>query len=397
MRGWWLVIVGCLASAGEARAQIPPDPSDAPLWHTADRGRGMPAVKGERVFALTTRHEVVALALTDGRELWRRSTREQGTVTEGSRVVVSGDAVIAGDWDIYAFHAETGAPLWEFHPVAGYAPGLFLGPVANGRLFTGSPSGALYAVDATTGRQLWRAIVEPAGSDDVLTSVFAPVTQGGVVVAGYTTFSAPDVGGMVAVDVATGRERWRWRFPAPPDSARGSAWAGGIALTSDLALASAGDGTLWAVDLLSGAVRWTIPPLAGPFDGIIPSAARDLRGLAVTGNRLIAGSLTGYLTAYDLTTRREVWRVAKGWLGSLSWSTFTIADGVVYVPWWSGFLLAIDIDSGAVLWQTRDYERGFSAPPAVAGDRVIAAGTSGFWAFPAARPATANPAHHPRW
>jgi hypothetical protein len=50
---------------------------------------------------------------------------------------------------------------------------------------------------------------------------------------------------------------------------------------------------------------------------------------------------------------------------------------------------------GAVLWQTRDHTRGFSAPPAVAGDRVIAAATSGFWALPVARPLSPGPAHIP--
>jgi len=228
-------------------------------------------------------------------------------------------------------------------------------------------------------------VVEPP-ADDILTSVFGPMTNGTVVVAGYTRFAAPDTGGLVAVDADTGRERWRFRFPARDGDPRGTYWAGGLALTGDLALGAASDGTIWAVDLRTGARRWSIPPLEGPFSGIINRVPNDLRGLAATDSQVIVGSLTGYLTAYDLATQREVWRVEKGWLGSLAWSTYTVTDGVVYVPWWSGFLLAIDVSNGTVLWETRDYERGFSAPPAVSGDRVIAAGTSGFWAFPAARP-----------
>ncbi len=385
MHRWWSSLLFVIASASAASAQAIPDPSDAPLWHTAAHGRGVPAVHGDRVFALTARHDVVALALDDGHELWRQSTRELGAFTEGSRVVVSGDTVIAGDWDLYAYHAANGAPAWEFHPREGYAPGLFLGAAHEGRVFTGSPSGALYGVDAASGRQLWRAVVEPP-VDDILTSVFEPMTNGTVVVAGYTRFAAPDSGGLVAVDADTGRERWRFRFPVRDDDPRGTYWAGGLALTSELALGAASDGTIWAVDLRTGAERWSIPPLEGPFDGIINRVPNDLRGLAATDTHVVVGSLTGYLTAYDVATRREVWRVEKGWLGSLSWSTYTVADGVVYAPWWSGFLLAIDLRSGSVLWETRDYERGFSSPPAVMGDRVIAAGTSGFWAFPAARP-----------
>ena len=385
MRWWWTSSLFVIASALTAGAQTVPDPSDAPLWHTAAPGRGVPAARGDRVFALTSRHEVVALALDDGREIWRQSTHERGTFTEGTRVVVSGDTVIAADWDLYAYRADTGAPVWEFHPREGYGPGLFLGEVHEGRVFSGSPSGGLYAVDAATGRQLWRTVVEPIAGD-VLASVFAPLTDGKLVVAGYTRFSAPDSGGLVAVDADTGRERWRFRFPSRDGDPRGSYWAGGLALTRDLALGAASDGTVWAVDLQTGAARWSIPPLEGPFSGIITRVPNDLRGLAATDDRVIVGSLTGYLTAYDLATQREVWRVEKGWLGSLAWSTYTVADDVVYVPWWSGFLLAIDVRSGSVLWETRDYERGFSAPPTVVDDRVIAVGTSGFWAFRRARP-----------
>ena len=56
----------------------------------------MPAVRGDRAYALSTDHHVVALSLDDGTEQWRRSTGESGWITEGFRVVVAGDAVIAG-------------------------------------------------------------------------------------------------------------------------------------------------------------------------------------------------------------------------------------------------------------------------------------------------------------
>ena len=386
MKHWLVVACGCLAAVSVI-AQGPPDPSEAPLWHTAARGRGMPAVRGDRAFALSTDHHVVALSLDEGKELWRRSTGESGWITEGFRVTMAGDAVIAGDWDMYAYHAESGRPLWEFHPTNGYGPGGFLGQAWGDHVFAGSPSGSIYAVDATTGREIWRAPVETNGQ----TSVFEPVTNGEFVLSGYTKFTSPNSGGVVAVDAATGKERWRFRFPAPVDRTLAAYWAGGPVLTKDLAIASSGDGQVWGLDLRSGAVRWTLPPLSGPIEGIITETRREVRSLAVEQGRLVVGSLTGYIVAYDLATQREVWRVENGRLGSISFEDFTAGNGMVYVPYVSGFVFAIDVGTGTVVWRTQDYKQGLAWPPAIAGDRVIFSGGSGFWAFPARLPVAPPP------
>lgn len=380
MRHGWLIMIATFALTSAAAAQAPPDPTDRPLWHVAARGRGMPAILGDRVYATTVDHTVVALSTIDGSEVWRRSTEETGTFTEGFRVVAADGVVVVGDWDLYAFHADSGERLWSFHPTEGYGPGNFLGQQAGGLVFSGSPSGRLYAIDLKTGAQRWRAAV----NTEIMTSVFEPATDGRLVVAGFTVFSGPDRGGVVAVDAATGRERWRFHFPEPSDAVRSTYRSGGPVLTADLAFVADGDGRVWALDLLTGAVRWTVPPLSGPIDGIITSTVQDMRSLAVTRDRLIIGSLTGYVVGIALDTREEVWRVANGWLGSVALDDFTVADGVVYVPHVSGFLVAIDATTGEVLWKTGDYRRGLAWPPAAAGDRVIAAGGSGFWALPAA-------------
>jgi outer membrane protein assembly factor BamB len=388
MRLGWLIMCVTFAITTPAAAQAPPDPTDRPLWHVAARGRGMPAILDNTVFATTVDHTVVALSMADGAEIWRRSTEESGTFTEGFRVVAADGVVVVGDWDLYAFRADSGERLWAFHPAEGYGPGNFLGQHSGGLVFSGSPSGRLYAVDLKTGAQRWRAPV----NTDVLTSVFEPATDGRIVVAGFTVFSGPDRGGVIAVDAETGRERWRFMFPQPDDPTRSTYRSGGPVLTADLAFVADGDGRVWALDLRTGAVRWSVPPLSGPFDGIITSVVQDMRSLAVTRDRLVIGSLTGYVVGIALDTRQEVWRVANGWLGSVALDDFTVADGVVYVPHVSGFLVAIDVTTGEVLWQTRDYRRGLAWPPAAAGDRVIAAGGSGFWALPAApRPAVPAP------
>lgn len=375
-----LAWIGLLVFASMARAQTPPDPTESALWHTAAVARGVPAVLDGHVFGTTVGHEVVAMSLDDGHEVWRRSTNETGRFTEGSRVVATQGTVIVGDWDVYAYRAESGESAWAFHPPDGYGPGVFLGEAVGSRVFTGSGSGSVYALEVTTGRHLWTAAIERDGR----TSVFPPVSDGEVVVAVYTTFSAPNTGGAVALDATTGRERWRYRFPTPANPSIAVHAGGGPVLGDRVVYVSSGDGVVWALDLERGTVVWRVPPLTGPISGIITSTERDTRSLGVVGTTLVVGSVTGYVVGYDLESRREIWRHEGGWLGSTSLDDFVAGRGIAYVSYLSGFLLALDAATGRVLSQTQDYKLGLAWPPVLVGDRVIAAGGSGFWALPAA-------------
>ena len=383
-RGIAILLVASVCT-GVVAAQSAVDPSESPRWQVAARGRGLPAVSGDRVFALTSDHQVIALALDDGHELWRRSTGERGATTDGMRVVGGRrrrDRRRLGRLRIR--HRDRRLAL-DLPPhgrlrariLAGHrrrlprVHGVAIGPALRDRC-RHRPSSVEHRGRAGRRRR------------PTVHSVRAG-RRGGLVVAGYTVFAAPDTGGVVAVDAETGVERWRFRFPVPDADSRDVHLAGGPVVTADLAIASSGDGRVWAIDLVTGTLKWSLPPLDGPTDGIITTTDRDMRGVSMAGGHLIVGSLTGYLTAYELSSQRQVWQLRQGWLGSLSWRDFTSADGTVYVPFLSGFLHAIDAATGEVLWKTRDYRRGFSWPVAVAGDRVIVAASSGVWALDAAR------------
>ena len=70
------------------------------------------------------------------------SAREQIFGLFGKDATLTGRTVI---WR-YAWRAI------QEHPWAGYGPGGFLGQAWGNRVFTGSPSGSIYAVATTTGR-----------------------------------------------------------------------------------------------------------------------------------------------------------------------------------------------------------------------------------------------------
>ena len=362
-----------------ARSITPPEV----VWHVAGVGHGRPAVDGGSVYFLSSRHEVIALDATRGTERWRQGTLEPGNATEGSAVVVAGEVVVAGDYNLVAFDRITGTFRWRFVPAIGYAPGVYLGGVSRGLVFAGSPAGRVYAISSTSGELAWSTVVAADGR----TTVFQPATDGTDVVAGFTTFTIPNRGGVVLLDPVTGNERWRAVFPGATDPLLGTGSAGSPILVGDLVIAASGDGTIYGFDRAKGFIRWTIPPipglpaiLQGPFP--LPDVSGpDYRPLASAGRNLFAGSMKGPVIAYDLTTLREKWRYDDPQSGSVAFGLVS-DDRYVYVPYLSGRHVALDQFTGQEHWQTPDARDGFiwMANP-IDGLVYLAGSQGGFVAF----------------
>lgn len=372
-----LVTPGHRAPLAEARPQGAASTAATPLWHVEGHGWGRPAADASTVYFLTRDHEVEARDGLGGALRWRARTGESGPTTEGSTVVLAGDVAITGDYNVVAFDRRDGALRWRFTPTDGYAPGMYLGEAAGDLVFAGSPSGRLYAIDHRTGTARWSYLVE----DDGKTTVYEPVSDGDAVVAGFTTFTAPNVGGVVLLDAASGRERWRTSFPRPADVSHDSGSAGGPVLLEDEVLAASAEGIVYAFDRRTGSVRWTLPRWSTAAPTPADPRERDFRPLARAGQRLLVGSLSGDVIAYDLRDRAERWRYTSARNGSIA---FRMAsdDRTVFVPYVDGCLVALDAEDGRERWRTSDAFTGFIWPPAIARDRVFAADAEGgFFAF----------------
>jgi outer membrane protein assembly factor BamB len=276
---------------------------------------------------------------------------------------------IAGDYNIVAFDRSTGAVRWRFAPATGYGPGIYLGVAVDGRVFAGSPSGRLYAIDRSTGLLRWTMVV----SGDGKTTVFAPVADQQLVVAGFSTFTAPKTGGVIAVDASTGRERWKRYFPIRAGALTSTNVTGGPVFSGSDVIAASGDGTIWAFDRQTGASRWSIRPIRNALSGRATRSGEDFRSLAVSGRTLIAGSVTGTLVAYDLHTRKERWRY-DAQQGSIALHIEAAGD-TAYVPYFSGRVIAIDIVAGREQWRIEEPDNAFHWPPAIEGDRLFLAGS----------------------
>lgn len=181
------------------------------LWslETDGRIRSTPAVSDGRVVVGSADGSVYAAAATNGRLLWRFDTPgrelDSGAFGFDRRTVQSSPAIVGGrvyvgtrSGSLFAIDLETGVELWESSHGSSWVNG---GPaVADGRVFAGSSDGRfIQAVDAATGEELWRRDSGVAWS--------SPLVAGGAV---HFTESN---GVVRALDAATGSTLWGTVLP----------------------------------------------------------------------------------------------------------------------------------------------------------------------------------------
>jgi outer membrane protein assembly factor BamB len=336
-------------------------------WRYSASAWGTPALDRGHVYFMTRHGEVLSLDARTGKQRWRHRIGPANETPLGSRMVVSGDVVAVGDYDIVGLDHDNGREKWRFRPADGYGAGVYLGDARDGRLFSGSPSGRLYAVDAASGKRLWALAVAPGAR----ATVFAPVVDADLVIAGFSVFAERTTGGVIAADARTGGLRWRLSFPASAAVPGNSGWAGGPATFNDSVFAAAANGSVYQIARSTGTIRSVIAQGHG--------RQPDFRAMARAGSRLILGSLTGDVIAFGIADHKIRWR-ANGDMGSVGFSLAADRDDV-YVPHLGGRLAAIGTRDGRERWRTTHEQGTFSWVPTSDGTSVFAAGTDSLTAF----------------
>lgn len=332
------------------------------LWQLPEPARGIPAHDGHAVYFLSQRHELLAASTTSGRLRWRVPMDATGA-TFGSRVIVRGDVVVAGDYDLIGVDRRSGRRVWTFAASDGGGSGIHLGEATGALVFSGSLAGSLHAIAITDGRARWSLRV----GNPATTTVYSPVVRGNLVAASFSDFGSSPLGGVVVADTGTGRMRWRRAVPR-------SVGASGNPVFAGTAVVAAGrDGTIHAFDSASGGHLWVLPKIESLGD------EQDYRPLAVSGRTLVAGSLSGEVVAHDLSTRRLLWRRTPV-VASVAFG-LTAHDDVVYVPYFSNQIVALRLRDGAELWRLGGGASQFRWVPLVDGPRLFASGGHSFSAF----------------
>ena len=275
-----------------------------------------------------------------------------------------------------------GRRAWT-HPVVG--PVIASPVVAGGVVYFGGTDGYLHALDAGSGRELWRFAV---GAELVNTT---PVVHGGLV---YTGASGA---AFFALDRRTGRPRWSAALRAEPTAP--PVVAGGLVLVA------AGPATLQALDAASGRPRWLAHPprvldLGYPTEGaatvsdgtvyedfsssdtIVALRLSDGRAMwqfgpvgdrlgaapAVDATTLYAATESGTMIAVDRARHTLRWYRALPPGHTQGLSAAPVRTGATLLtPDQDGRLYALDSATGAIRWQVAT-GAALLASPAVSGD-----------------------------
>jgi outer membrane protein assembly factor BamB len=254
---------------------------------------------------------------------------------------------------IAAIDAATGKVIWQDRYAAPYrmssaatahGPGPKSTPVvAQGRLIALGISGILSALDAATGKVLWR---KPApAAPPLYGTAMSPIVDGGLVIAHV---GGHDSGALTAFDAATGVEKWKWSGDGPGYA---SPVIGTFAGTRQVITQS--QDRLVSVSAADGQLLWELP-LKTPYqqNSVTPLVYKDM---------VIYSGLEHPVVALRPVHKGGKWSTEKVWenaVAGMYMSSPVVAANTLFgmSNRNRGQFYAIDLANGKTLWTTRGRE-----------------------------------------
>lgn len=345
---------------------IGPGGGDAlrPIWSSAatmagaDWVGGTPAVDGGRVF-VQEGYNLVGLDAVSGRRLW--SSRIRVAAAPGPTTLrAGGGRVFVSETDsVMAIDATTGVTIWSFHPDSQAVTSTALD---NTSFYTGQRGvPVVYAVARDNGAIRWKV--------NVGATYTFPAHVRGVGVAGDTVYAAIDrylnpnggtsTGVLVALDRGDGHELWRYETPGTRTFLFGSPVPiGRLILVSDYQ-----NGDVVAVDMVTHKEAWR-------------TAVGGAAGLFVVGQRAFVAGADHQARALDLAT------------GAVKWTTDTGSSDLGYGACGANFMVSafvlrrFDGDTGKITGESNvGGAAGFVSYIASDGARGYVTATNGVFAF----------------
>lgn len=301
---------------------------------------------------------------------WPKSLTQKWKVTVGNGVATPalvGDKLYVfarrdGDEVIACLDAASGKEIWAdkypAKPASGPA-GQFPGPrssptVADGKVVTLGVRGALSCLDAATGKVLWR---KEGGTEETVPRFFAscsPIVVDGLCV---VQFGGEEKGGIVAYDLGSGDEKWKW-------TGDGTAYASPDLLAIDgvkmlVALAA---NNLVGISIADGKLLWEYPFAVKGMGGY--NAATPIVG----GQTVYISGSSRPIRALKIDKEGERYTVKDTWTAerdmSVQFSTPVLKNGLLFGISSRNFLFCLNPENGKKpLWaeRVRDDQRGYGS------------------------------------
>jgi len=313
-------------------------------FHTDGRVFSSPAVVKDTVYFGSTDHYLYAVDLETGKMKWRGKTGSRVT----SSPAVENDTVYFGSYDgiFYAIDARDGKLKWKFktagehrytgthlhgsQPVAEAMPDPFdmylSSPVIwRGKVYFGSGDGNVYALDAGSGKLLWKF-----KTGDVVHA--SPAIADGILYVGsWDSY-------FYALDAANGKQRWRFKTGEDPTIHNQVGIQSSAVVADGVVYFGCRDSNLYALDAKTGQKRWAYNTKGSWV--ISSPTAKD-------GKVYFSTSDSGLLFALNAKSAEPVFSLKLGWP---MFSSPAIAGHMLYIGTHEGKLAAIDLTGQKIAW-----------------------------------------------
>lgn len=309
--------------------------------------RSAPVFTGDKFFFATMKGSFYGVQLKNDKkqkELFYKQVSHHPILADLS---MKDDKIVINDSDLYTHCINVkGEEVWKRSAISSFEKDgnrVFSDQIAGGAyyqskptaadnmIFFGTPCRFVYAVNAQTGKEIWKFELGASISG-------APTYYEGKIYVGQQ-------GGeddFYCIDAKTGKLIWKQNVD----------WVWGSATCSDGMVYIPGvDGYAWALDANTGAMIWK-----KPFSLSVCSEP------AVEGNTVIFGSWDNYLKAFDKKTGELLWKYNGAGTDS---GVAIIKDGRIYVK-----NKCIDLETGELIWEFVDGKNIFNITPAIHDGKV---------------------------
>ena len=338
-----LALGSTMGFAQADRASIRPlrtAPTEKFTVNAGVRDWGPATIAGQTILAggPSGRAGLFAVDMLTGKLKWTfRPAKINGSVS--TPPAVAGNLVIApfgaaNPGAVVAVSLATGKELWRtLDPAVDAAVATHAGPA-----YVMSKDGSFSALDAATGREVWKAAFGKRAD-----CVSWPVVRDDIV---YLSASTGSDSYLFAFDAKSGQERWRYQGRDRYSCLRR------LVVTADTIYGAAND-ALYAINRASGNELWKPIEIRRPVEGKERSV--QVHALVDAGAVLI-GTTSGFLIAFDKSTGATLWEI-PGKFGENS-PSLEVAGNVLYFQGRldpkaedsRGVLHAMDLDTQKILW-----------------------------------------------